>query len=167
MPVPEGGIPLQVARDSVHATQPSAHTLPGGIVTPSVRRVPRHDMIDWAEPIWPPENLAGRASARVAARHRPTRLLVGFTLCGTVEGGGHDMGSWKASGMQHWKAEMVVWLKKKLARIEGVALLPVASLRQGGNETNVLAKSDKNRGSRHSRPRLQLMGYLDSVSTRR
>lgn len=32
-----------------------------------------------------------------------------------VEGGGHGMGGWKAPEMQHWKAEMVAWLKKTLA----------------------------------------------------
>lgn len=32
----------------------------------------------------------------------------------TVEGGGHGMGSWKAPEMQHWKPEMVTWLKKTL-----------------------------------------------------
>ena len=32
----------------------------------------------------------------------------------TVEGGGHGMGSWKAPEMQHWKPEMVAWLKKTL-----------------------------------------------------
>jgi hypothetical protein len=32
----------------------------------------------------------------------------------TVEGGGHGMGGWRAPEMQHWKPEMVVWLKKTL-----------------------------------------------------
>ena len=32
----------------------------------------------------------------------------------TVEGGGHGMGNWKAPEMQHWKAEMVAWLRKTL-----------------------------------------------------
>ncbi len=32
----------------------------------------------------------------------------------TVEGGGHGMGSWKAPEQQHWKAEMIEWLKKRL-----------------------------------------------------
>jgi acetyl esterase len=32
----------------------------------------------------------------------------------TVEGGGHGMGGWKAAEMQHWKPEMVAWLKKTL-----------------------------------------------------
>jgi alpha-L-fucosidase 2 len=32
----------------------------------------------------------------------------------TVEGGGHGMGSWRAPEMQHWKPEMVAWLKKTL-----------------------------------------------------
>jgi acetyl esterase len=31
-----------------------------------------------------------------------------------IEGGGHGMGGWKAPEMQHWKGEMVVWLKKTL-----------------------------------------------------
>ena len=31
-----------------------------------------------------------------------------------IEGGGHGMGSWKAAGMQHWKPEMIAWLKKIL-----------------------------------------------------
>jgi len=32
----------------------------------------------------------------------------------TIEGGGHGMGSWRAPEMQHWKADMVAWLKKTL-----------------------------------------------------
>ncbi len=32
----------------------------------------------------------------------------------TVNGGGHGMSSWRSSGMQHWKPEMVEWLKKTL-----------------------------------------------------
>jgi acetyl esterase len=32
----------------------------------------------------------------------------------TVEGGGHGMGGWKAPEMQHWKGEMVAWLKKTM-----------------------------------------------------
>ncbi|HEY1950858.1 MAG TPA: alpha/beta hydrolase [Bryobacteraceae bacterium] len=32
----------------------------------------------------------------------------------TVEGGGHGMNNWKAPEMQHWKPEMVAWLKKTL-----------------------------------------------------
>jgi alpha-L-fucosidase 2 len=31
-----------------------------------------------------------------------------------IEGGGHGMGSWKAPEMQHWKAEMIAWLRKTL-----------------------------------------------------
>jgi len=31
----------------------------------------------------------------------------------TVEGGGHGMG-WKEPSMQHWRAEMIAWLKKEL-----------------------------------------------------
>jgi len=31
-----------------------------------------------------------------------------------IEGGGHGMGGWRAPEMQHWKAEMVAWLKKTL-----------------------------------------------------
>jgi acetyl esterase len=32
----------------------------------------------------------------------------------TIEGGGHGMGGWRAPDMQHWKAEMIAWLKKTL-----------------------------------------------------
>jgi acetyl esterase len=32
----------------------------------------------------------------------------------TIEGGGHGMSGWRAPEMQHWKAEMVAWLKKTL-----------------------------------------------------
>jgi alpha-L-fucosidase 2 len=32
----------------------------------------------------------------------------------TVEGGGHGMSSWKAPEQQHWKPEMISWLKKTL-----------------------------------------------------
>ena len=32
----------------------------------------------------------------------------------TIEGGGHGMGSWKTPEMQHWKPEMIAWLKKTL-----------------------------------------------------
>lgn len=32
----------------------------------------------------------------------------------TIEGGGHGMSSWKDPSMQHWKPEMVAWLKKTL-----------------------------------------------------
>jgi acetyl esterase len=35
----------------------------------------------------------------------PCRLI-------TIEGGGHGMSGWRAPEMQHWKAEMVAWLKK-------------------------------------------------------
>jgi acetyl esterase len=31
-----------------------------------------------------------------------------------VEGGGHGMGGWRAAEMQHWKPEMIAWLKKTL-----------------------------------------------------
>jgi len=31
-----------------------------------------------------------------------------------VEGGGHGMGGWRAPEMQHWKPEMIAWLKKTL-----------------------------------------------------
>jgi alpha-L-fucosidase 2 len=30
----------------------------------------------------------------------------------TIEGGGHGMSGWKAPEMQHWKPEMIAWLKK-------------------------------------------------------
>lgn len=33
----------------------------------------------------------------------------------TVAGGGHGMSGWRAPEMQHWKAEMIAWLKKTLA----------------------------------------------------
>ena len=33
----------------------------------------------------------------------------------TIEGGGHGMGGWKAPEMQHWKAEMVAWLKRTMS----------------------------------------------------
>ncbi|MBS1856941.1 MAG: alpha/beta hydrolase [Acidobacteria bacterium] len=32
----------------------------------------------------------------------------------TIEGGGHGMGNWKAPEMQHWKPEMIAWLKRTL-----------------------------------------------------
>jgi acetyl esterase len=32
----------------------------------------------------------------------------------TINGGGHGMGGWKASEMQHWKPEMIAWLRKTL-----------------------------------------------------
>jgi acetyl esterase len=32
----------------------------------------------------------------------------------TVAGGGHGMGGWRAPEMQHWKPEMIDWLKKTL-----------------------------------------------------
>ena len=32
----------------------------------------------------------------------------------TIEGGGHGMGGWKAPEMQHWKSEMIAWLRKTL-----------------------------------------------------
>jgi alpha-L-fucosidase 2 len=32
----------------------------------------------------------------------------------TIEGGGHGMGGWRDEGMQHYKGEMVAWLKKTL-----------------------------------------------------
>jgi acetyl esterase len=32
----------------------------------------------------------------------------------TIEGGGHGMGGWRAPGMQHWKVEMIDWLKQTL-----------------------------------------------------
>jgi alpha-L-fucosidase 2 len=32
----------------------------------------------------------------------------------TIEGGGHGMSSWKDPSQQHWKSEMVAWLKKTL-----------------------------------------------------
>ena len=31
-----------------------------------------------------------------------------------IEGGGHGMSGWRANDMQHWKAEMVAWLKKTM-----------------------------------------------------
>lgn len=32
----------------------------------------------------------------------------------TIEGGGHGMSGWRADDMQHWKVEMVAWLKKTM-----------------------------------------------------
>jgi acetyl esterase len=32
----------------------------------------------------------------------------------TIEGGGHGMSTWRAPEMQHWKPEMVAWLKKTM-----------------------------------------------------
>ncbi len=32
----------------------------------------------------------------------------------TIEGGGHGMSGWKAPEMQHWKPEMIAWLKRTL-----------------------------------------------------
>jgi len=32
----------------------------------------------------------------------------------TIEGGGHGMSGWRAPEMQHWKAEMIAWMKKVL-----------------------------------------------------
>ena len=32
----------------------------------------------------------------------------------TIDGGGHGMSGWKAPEMQHWKAEMITWLKMAL-----------------------------------------------------
>ncbi|MBV8451504.1 MAG: alpha/beta hydrolase [Deltaproteobacteria bacterium] len=32
----------------------------------------------------------------------------------TIEGGGHGMGRWKDPSMQHWKSEMIAWLKQTL-----------------------------------------------------
>jgi alpha-L-fucosidase 2 len=32
----------------------------------------------------------------------------------TIEDGGHGMGGWKAPGMQHWKEQMIAWLKETL-----------------------------------------------------
>jgi alpha-L-fucosidase 2 len=31
-----------------------------------------------------------------------------------IEGGGHGMGGWRAPEMQHWKPEMIAWLRKTL-----------------------------------------------------
>jgi len=31
-----------------------------------------------------------------------------------IEGGGHGMGGWRAPAMQHWKPEMIAWLKRTL-----------------------------------------------------
>lgn len=30
----------------------------------------------------------------------------------TIQDGGHGMGGWRAPGMQHWKAEMIAWLRR-------------------------------------------------------
>ncbi len=37
----------------------------------------------------------------------------------TIEGGGHGMSRWQAPEMQHWKADMIAWLKKTLSRVSG------------------------------------------------
>ncbi len=37
----------------------------------------------------------------------------------SIEDGGHGMGSWRAPEMQHWKADMVAWLKRTLSEGEG------------------------------------------------
>jgi hypothetical protein len=31
-----------------------------------------------------------------------------------IEGGGHGMSGWKAPEQQHWKPEMLAWLKKTM-----------------------------------------------------
>jgi hypothetical protein len=31
-----------------------------------------------------------------------------------IEGGGHGMSGWKAPEQQHWKAEMLAWLKQTM-----------------------------------------------------
>lgn len=33
----------------------------------------------------------------------------------SIQGGGHGMSAWRAPDMQHWKAEMIRWLKQQLA----------------------------------------------------
>ena len=32
----------------------------------------------------------------------------------TIEGGGHGMGGWRAPDMQHWKPEMIAWLRQTM-----------------------------------------------------
>jgi hypothetical protein len=32
----------------------------------------------------------------------------------TIEDGGHGMEGWRAPEMQHWKPEMIAWLKKTM-----------------------------------------------------
>ena len=32
----------------------------------------------------------------------------------SIEGGGHGMSRWRDPEMQHWKPEMIAWLKKTL-----------------------------------------------------
>jgi acetyl esterase len=32
----------------------------------------------------------------------------------TIEGGGHGMSGWKAPEQQHWKPEMLAWLKRTM-----------------------------------------------------
>lgn len=52
----------------------------------------------------------GQSTEMCAAMHKvkaPCELI-------TVEGGGHGMSTWRTSEMQHWKPEMVAWLKKTL-----------------------------------------------------
>jgi acetyl esterase len=48
----------------------------------------------------------------------------------TVEGGGHGMSTWRAPEMQHWKPEMVIWLKKTLQVKTGPATVPQHTLSQ-------------------------------------
>ena len=31
-----------------------------------------------------------------------------------IEGGGHGMSGWRAPELQHWKEEMLAWLKKTM-----------------------------------------------------
>ncbi len=37
----------------------------------------------------------------------------------TIEGGAHGMSHWRDQAMQHWKPEMVAWLKKTLVLNRG------------------------------------------------
>lgn len=51
-----------------------------------------------------------QSTAMCSAMHKagvPCELI-------TIEGGGHGMSSWKAPEMQHYKPEMIAWLKKTL-----------------------------------------------------
>jgi acetyl esterase len=36
----------------------------------------------------------------------------------TIEGGGHGMAGWRAPEMQHWKPEMIAWLRRVLAHTQ-------------------------------------------------
>ena len=57
------------------------------------------------------DQVAYDQSHRVLRRHAQGRARCELI---TIEGGGHGMGGWRAPEMQHWKPEMIAWLKKTL-----------------------------------------------------